>query len=159
MKNKFIFLTTLLIILSSNTFADPTYKNAELLIQKMWDSFIDGDIDAFSQTMSKDEDMVTFGTDASERWDSWQELEDSVALQFDAFDVISVDRKNKSLKISNSGNTAWFSETVDWEFLSNGKTEEVKDIRYTGVMEYRDGQWKIVQFHCSVGVDGQVIEY
>ena len=109
--------------------------------------------------MSKDEDMVTFGTDASERWNSWQELEDSVALQFDAFDVISVERKNKSLKISNSGNTAWFSETVDWEFLSNGKTEVVKDIRYTGVMEYRKGHWKIVQFHCSVGVAGQVIEY
>ena len=159
MKNKFIFLTTLLIILSSNTFADPTIKNAELFIQKMWDSFIDGDIDAFSQTMSKDEDMVTFGTDASERWDSWQELENSVALQFDAFDVISVERKNKSLKISNSGNTAWFSETVDWEFLSNGNNESVKDIRYTGVMEYRNGQWKIVQFHCSVGVAGQVIEY
>ena len=147
MKNKFIFLTTLLIILSSNTFADPTYKNAELLIQKMWDSFIDGDIDAFSQTMSKDEDMVTFGTDASERWDSWQELENSVALQFDAFDVISVERKNKSLKISNSGNTAWFSETVDWEFLSNGNNESVKDIRYTGVMEYRNGQWKLSLIH------------
>ena len=159
MKNKFILFTTLLITFSGITFANPTYENAESLIQKMWDSFIDGDIDAFSQTMSKDEDMVTFGTDASERWDSWQELEDSVALQFDAFDVISVDRKNKSLKISNSGNTAWFSETVDWEFLSNGKTEEVKDIRYTGVMEYRKGHWKIVQFHCSVGVAGQVIEY
>ena len=159
MKNKFILLTTLLITFSGITFANPTYENAESLIQKMWDSFIDGDIDAFSQTMSKDEDMVTFGTDASERWESWQELEDSVALQFDAFDVISVDRKNKSLKISNSGNTAWFSETVDWEFLSNGKTEEVKDIRYTGVMEYRKGHWKIVQFHCSVGVAGQVIEY
>jgi len=159
MKNKFILLTTLLITFSGITFASPTYDNAESLIQKMWDSFIDGDIDAFSQTMSKDEDMVTFGTDASERWDSWQELEDSVAIQFDAFDVISVDRKNKSLKISNSGNTAWFSETVDWEFLSNGKTEAVKDIRYTGVMEYRKGKWKIVQFHCSVGVAGQVIEY
>ena len=159
MKNKFILLTTLLITFSGITFANPTYENAESLIQKMWDSFIDGDIDAFSQTMSKDEDMVTFGTDASERCDSWQELKDSVALQFDAFDVISVERKNKSLKISNSGNTAWFSETVDWEFLSNGKTEAVKDIRYTGVMDYRKGYWKIVQFHCSVGVAGQVIEY
>ena len=125
----------------------------------MWESFVQGDHKMFAETMAQDPDMVTFGTDASERWDSWQELEDSVALQFDAFDVISVERKNKSLKISNSGNTAWFSETVDWEFLSNGKTEEVKDIRYTGVMEYRKGHWKIVQFHCSVGVAGQVIEY
>ena len=159
MKNKFILLTTLLITFSGITFANPTYENAESLIQKMWDSFIDGDIDAFSQTMSKDEDMVTFGTDASERWDSWQALEDSVALQFDAFDVVSVERKNKSIKISNSGNTAWFAETVDWEFLSNGKPEAVKDIRYTGVMDIRNGQWKIVQFHCSVGVACQVIEY
>ena len=70
MKNKYILLTTLLITFSGITFANPTYENAESLIQKMWDSFIDGDIDAFSQTMSKDEDMVTFGTDASERWDS-----------------------------------------------------------------------------------------
>ena len=45
------------------------------------------------------------------------------------------------------------------EFLVDGKLESVNDIRYTGVMEYRDGKWLIVQFHCSVGVAGQVIEY
>ena len=52
MKNKIILLTTLLLTFSVNTFANPTYENAESLIQKMWDSFIDGDIDAFSQTLS-----------------------------------------------------------------------------------------------------------
>ena len=134
-------------------------ETAEDLVSKMWASFKDSDLEMFSETMSKTSTMVTFGTDASERWEGWDALKASVKIQFDAFDVISVDRKNKSLKISNSGNTAWFSETVDWEFLSNGNNESVKDIRYTGVMEYRNGQWKIVQFHCSVGVAGQVIEY
>ena len=80
----------------------------------MWNSFVDGDLKAFSETMAKDKNMITFGTDASERWDGWNELEDSVDLQFKTFNVKSVNRKNKSLKISNSGDVAWFSEIVDW---------------------------------------------
>ena len=66
MKNKFILLTTLLLTFSGNTFASPTYENAESLIQKMWDSFIDGDIDAFSHTMSKDEDCLLYTSDAAD---------------------------------------------------------------------------------------------
>ena len=159
--NKKYFLLTVLVItsLSIQTFADSSKEDADLLIQQMWNSFVDGDLKAFSETMAKDNDMITFGTDASERWDGWKELEDSVDLQFKTFNVKGVNRKNKSLKISNSGDVAWFSEIVDWEFLVDGKLESVSDIRYTGVMEYRNGTWLIVQFHCSVGVAGQVIEY
>ena len=35
----------------------------------------------------------------------------------------------------------------------------IEGIRYTGVMEKIAENWKIVQFHCSVGVEGQVLEY
>ena len=125
----------------------------------MWESFVQGDHKFFAETMAQDPDMVTFGTDASERWDGWDELQKSVKDQFKAFNILNVNRKNQKLKLSNSGEVAWFSEIVDWEFLVDGKLESVNDIRYTGVMEYRDGKWLIVHFHCSVGVAGQVIEY
>jgi hypothetical protein len=159
MIKKYFFLILFTTTLSNHLFANPTYENAELTIQKMWNSFVEGDVNMFSETMAQDSDMVTFGTDASEMWDSWNDLKESVKLQFNAFDVLSVTRKNKSLKVNKSKTAAWFSETVDWKFLSDGKEESIDGVRYTGVMEYRGGQWLIVQFHSSVGVAGQVIEY
>ena len=66
---------------------------------------------------------------------------------------------NKKLNLSNSGDVAWFSEIVDWEFLVEGKKQVIEGVRYTGVMEKRENEWKIVQFHSSVGVSGQVIAY
>ena len=138
---------------------DLNYEEAESLIAKMWESFEKGDLDQFSQTMSQENDMVSFGTDASERWDGWKNLEESVRLQFESFKVVSVKRKDKTLKISNTNRTAWFSEIVDWEMAGEDGNDIIEGIRYTGVMEKIAENWKIVQFHCSVGVEGQVLEY
>ncbi len=134
-------------------------NEADFVISKMWESFVQGDHKMFAETMAQDSDMVTFGTDASERWDGWDDLQKSVKKQFDAFDILNVKRMDKKLNLSNSGEVAWFSEIVDWEFLVEGKKQIIKGVRYTGVMEKRENEWKIVQFHSSVGVSGQVIAY
>ena len=134
-------------------------NQADFVINKMWESFVQGDHKMFAETMAHDPDMVTFGTDASERWDGWDDLQKSVKNQFDAFDILNVKRMNKKLNLSNSGEVAWFSEIVDWEFLADGKKQIIEGVRYTGVMEKRENEWKIVQFHSSVGVSGQVIAY
>ena len=134
-------------------------NEADFVISKMWESFVLGDHKMFAETMAQDSDMVTFGTDASERWDGWDDLQKSVKKQFDAFDILNVKRMDKKLNLSNSGEVAWFSEIVDWEFLVEGKKQIIKGVRYTGVMEKRENEWKIVQFHSSVGVSGQVIAY
>tara|TARA_B100001287_G_scaffold227717_1_gene197700 strand:+ start:1052 stop:1531 length:480 start_codon:yes stop_codon:yes gene_type:complete len=137
----------------------PSANEADFVISKMWESFVQGDHKMFAETMAQDTDMVTFGTDASERWDGWDDLQKSVKNQFDAFDILHVKRMNKKLNLSNSGEVAWFSEIVDWEFLVEGKKQIIEGVRYTGVMEKRENEWKIVQFHSSVGVSGQVIAY
>tara|TARA_B100001121_G_scaffold106666_1_gene94235 strand:+ start:213 stop:692 length:480 start_codon:yes stop_codon:yes gene_type:complete len=134
-------------------------NEADFVISKMWESFVQGDHKMFAETMAQDSDMVTFGTDASERWDGWDDLQKSVKKQFDAFDILNVKRMDKKLNLSDSGEVAWFSEIVDWEFLVEGKKQIIKGVRYTGVMEKRENEWKIVQFHSSVGVSGQVIAY
>ena len=156
-----VFLTLLIfpsfLIIKANAY---TFDNgAELVIKKMWESFEKGDHKMFAETMAKDPEMISFGTDASERWEGWEALQKSVKEQFDAFDIKKVKRMKKNLKFSNSGEVAWFSEVVDWEFLIAGKEQVIEGVRYTGVMEKKDKQWKIVQFHSSVGVSGQVIAY
>ncbi len=137
----------------------PIVDEADFVISKMWESFVQGDHNMFAETMAQDSDMVTFGTDASERWVGWDDLQKSVKNQFDAFNILNVKRMHKKLNLSNSGEVAWFSEIVDWEFLLDGKKQIIKGVRYTGVMEKRENEWKIVQFHSSVGVSGQVIAY
>ena len=54
------------------------------------------------------------------------ELLKSVKDQFKAFNILNVNRKNQKLKLSNSGEVAWFSEIVDWEFLVEGKKQIIK---------------------------------
>ena len=144
-----------------NIQADPkTIANeVDFVISKMWESFVQGDHKMFAETMAQDPEMVTFGTDASERWDGWDELQNSVKDQFEAFDILNVKRMNKKVGLSKSGEVAWFSEIVNWEFLVEGKKQTIEGVRYTGVMEKRENEWKIVQFHSSVGVSGQVIAY
>ena len=134
-------------------------RDAEATIGKLWLSFKSGDVEMFSQVMSKDTDLVSFGTDDVERWQGWGALEESIKEQFASFNVLSIERKNKTIKYSQTGDTAWFSEVVDWEVLSGGQKTLLEGIRFTGVLENRSGTWAIVQFHSSVGVAGQVIEY
>ena len=134
-------------------------RDAEATIDKLWLSFKSGDVEMFSQVMSKDTDLVSFGTDDVERWQGWGALEESIKEQFASFSVLSIERKNKTIKYSQTGDTAWFSEVVDWEILSGGQKALLEGIRFTGILENRSGTWVIVQFHSSVGVAGQVIEY
>ena len=134
-------------------------RDAETTIDKLWLSFKSGDVEMFSQVMSRDTDLVSFGTDDVERWQGWGALEESIKEQFASFNVLGIKRKNKTIKYSQTGDTAWFSEVVDWEVLSAGQKASLEGIRFTGVLENRSGTWVIVQFHSSVGVAGQVIEY
>jgi hypothetical protein len=134
-------------------------RDAEATIDKLWLSFKSGDVEMFSQVMSRDTDLVSFGTDDVERWQGWGALEESIKEQFASFNVLGIKRKNKTIKYSQTGDTAWFSEVVDWEILSGGQKASLEGIRFTGVLENRSGTWVIVQFHSSVGVAGQVIEY
>ena len=134
-------------------------RDAEATIDKLWLSFKSGDVEMFSQVMSKDTDLVSFGTDDVERWQGWGALEESIKEQFASFSVLSIERKNKTIKYSQTGDTAWFSEVVDWEVLTGDQKALLEGIRFTGVLENRSDTWVIVQFHSSVGVAGQVIEY
>ena len=133
--------------------------SAEATIDKMWDSFQKGSVEMFSETMARDEDMISFGTDVAERWQGWVSLKQSIEKQFGSLEVLSIKRQNKTIKYSQLKDTAWFSEVVSWEVMNGGEKALIEGIRFTGVLEKRGTNWLIVQFHTSVGVAGQVIEY
>jgi ketosteroid isomerase-like protein len=60
----------------------------------------------------------------------------------------SVER-NRLIIISRSGDVAWFSAVYDVDLEYKGRASQVRNARYTGILEKRDGKWVIVQLHFS----------
>ena len=139
--------------------AQPTKTNLKSAVDQLMGAFEKESVEMFDNVMAKDTGMVTFGTDASERWVGFDEVRNSFAKQVGAFEVERIDTKNQVIKTSSSGEVAWFSQIVDWHISNNGKSQTIPEIRVTGVLEKRGTKWKIVQFHTSAPVQGQVVEY
>jgi uncharacterized protein (TIGR02246 family) len=132
-------------------------------VKSVVDQFIQAleteNIELFAKIMAHDPDMVNFGTDAAERWVGWQELKESVEKQFASFDKTKLTVKDQVIKLNSSGNTAWFSEVVDWDVSVQDEPIHIEGSRITGVLEKQNGNWVCVQFHTSVPMSGQAVEY
>lgn len=49
-----------------------------------------------------------------------------------------------------SGKVAWYFHLLDAEIRSGGTTHTWEGARFTGVLEKRDGDWKMMQTHVSL---------
>ena len=67
--------------------------------------------------------------------------------------------RDQVIRVHSSGAVAWFSEVGDWAVTLAGEAVSLEGMRLTGVLEKREGSWVLVQFHASVPVAGQAIEY
>jgi ketosteroid isomerase-like protein len=123
--------------------------------QHMWE---EEDLGLFDEAFSHDPDMIIFGTDAAEYWVGYEAARESIEMQFEAFADLEGTLRNQVVKVHESGEVAWFSEMMDMEVTAGEELVEVT-VWFSGVMEKRDGGWKIVQFHASVPVSGQAVEY
>ena len=165
---KSISLFSLLFILSGNAFAghhEPDEQGTasvievKMVVDLYMEAFERGDSTLFASLMAEDEKMITFGTDAAERWVGKRNLIASFEKQVNAFDVESIDISHQVIRLNQSNSTAWFSEIADWNIRIGDDRDSIKGIRITGVLEKQAGGWKIVQFHTSAPVAGQIIEY
>ena len=163
-----MLLLALFFVLSGPAFAghhEPEEQGAASMTQVKevvdlyMEAFEQGDSTLFASLMAEDEEMITFGTDAAERWVGKRDLIASFAKQVGAFDVERIDISDQVIRLSQSKTTAWFSEIADWHIRIGGETDSIRGIRVTGVLEKQAGGWKIVQFHTSAPVAGQIVEY
>jgi ketosteroid isomerase-like protein len=108
----------------------------------------------FESIFAKDDDFFTFYPDSKSTVVGWN--------QFEKFLDSWMDSRNKSKRydirdlrivISKTREVAWFSAMVDDEGEFDGKQWGLKDVRWTGVLEKRDGNWKICQQHMSEAND------
>jgi hypothetical protein len=162
MKNSILFFGIFLLTMSGcNQRVDIKAARTESkkVVNQMIQAIETEDMDLFSKIIAHDADMVNFGTDAAERWVGWDSLKESVKKQFASFEKTKLTVKDQVIKVNPSGNVAWFSEVVDWDIVAQAQPTHIEGSRITGVLEKRNGNWVIVQFHISVPVSNQAVKY
>ena len=116
------------------------------------------DFSTIEQIWAPDEDIVLFGTEGDEQMVGFSAINKAMSRQFDEFENTLINISDQKIKISKDGNVAWFSEVLDYNFIYQGENMSFEGIRFTGVMEKRDGKWKLVQGHISVPYETELKE-
>jgi len=128
-------------------------------MNRFWQSFETGDIELVAEVMAHDPELVILGTDAAERWVGYEEFRTAMEQQFAAIETMQMSLQDEVFKVHDSGKVAWYSGIADAKGISLGEDFEIAGLRSTAVLEKRDATWVIVQYHGSVPVASQLVEY
>lgn len=71
----------------------------------------------------------------------------------DDFKAIRFEIRDLGVNLSQSGDVAWFHARLDDYNEWRGQPANWEDVRWTGVLEKRNGRWVIVQMHFSSATD------
>jgi len=108
------------------------------------------DIGMIEEIWCPSESIVSYGTEGHEKLVGFVEIKNAVQNQFDNFSDTYISYRDQIIEINDTGNSAWFSEIINYNFILDGEANSFEGLRYTGVLVKRDGKWKLVQTHMSV---------
>jgi ketosteroid isomerase-like protein len=87
-------------------------------------------------------------TNATEGFQAFRELTESVFMD-PRFRAVASRFDDLRIHLSKSGDVAWYSCRLMDHNTWDGRPANWDDVRWTGVLEKRGGEWKIVQMHFS----------
>jgi len=85
-------------------------------------------------------------------FEAFVELTDDFFMK-DEFKAIRYEIRELQINLSRSGDVAWYHCRLDDFNEWQGRPANWEDVRWTGVLEKRDGRWVIVQMHFSSATD------
>jgi len=108
------------------------------------------DIGLIKKIYAEEPDIAIFGTSSGEQLIGWEAISNALQRQFNASQETYISVSDQRVNINETGNTAWFSEIINYNYVYQGKAKKYEGLRFTGVLEKRNDEWKIVQSHMSV---------
>ncbi len=114
---------------------------------KIWET---KDMNLLSSIVAHDKDMVNYGINYDLVFVGWNALRDSIAKMWSVMENTKVNIRNQVINIDPHGYVAWYSEMCDMDVSYGGHPMKIYNQRYTGVLQKRNGNWVIVQFHHSI---------
>lgn len=107
------------------------------------------DLEGMARLFIKDPDIVSYGI-MGLKFVGWPQLEAILRTEFQS--VTRLEIAIKELKVWTRGDVAWFSMELDYTRIlpgPQGETRMLMELRETGVLEKRDGQWLFHSWHES----------
>ncbi|MCD4695656.1 MAG: nuclear transport factor 2 family protein [Bacteroidales bacterium] len=158
MKSLFLILFSFILVSACNNMQQNTEvvdldlekQKVELVLEKYVIANEKQDIDLVHDIWAPEPDIVVFGTNSDEKLIGWNAIKDALDRQFGSFEETFISIHDQIIKINETGNTAWFSEIVNYNYIYQGETRQFEGLRFTGVLEKKDGDWYIVQSHMSI---------
>ena len=90
---------------------------------------------------------IFIGTDVSERWLK-KDFSDFSKPYFDKGKAWSFTAKERTIRLNDKKNIAWFDEILDtW----------MGDCRSTGVLSIKKGEWQLEHYQLSVTIDNELM--
>ena len=160
MKKIYFFLPVILLFTNCNNTnlvdIEKASTEAEDFIASQFDFFTNSSLEQAKMTFA--DNAILIGTDAAEYLTGWKEIEPSVKGQLIIKDPVFSSR-NLNIFMSDDGKMASYTQELDFTYSIDGEPGEVKDVRNSGVIKNIEGEWKIIQIHWSIGLEGQAVEY
>lgn len=113
------------------------------------------DLDLLYSRMAQDEHFLIVNPDSSEivGFEAFQTTAQSFWMD-PRFKAISFEVKNLRITLSESGTVAWYACWMDDIAEWDGRPASWINIRWTGVVEKRQGKWVHTQMHFSFPQEG-----
>ncbi|MCP4547483.1 MAG: nuclear transport factor 2 family protein [bacterium] len=151
-------LCLLLMLISACTRTPEVAVDAEKarITQVVKDSIgwaLDKDTELLYSCFADDENLFWFTPEATGTTHGIAEFRQTVDNVFlnDAFKAVRFEVREMKVNLSRSRDVAWYSCRLDDENEWDGRPASWLDVRWTGVLEKREGDWVIVQMHFSYG--------
>lgn len=131
----------------------PEEQEIETLINRFFTALDKQDLETMVEITAHDPQMVHIGTESGEYWVGWDQLKRDTIEMFESLESYDAEISDMSVHTGPSGDAAWFAFMLDAEITSAGKTSRIKNGRFTGAAEMRNGSWLLAQTHLSIPED------
>lgn len=108
------------------------------------------DVELIEEIWAPDDEIILYGTDSDERLMGWANIKEAIKEQFGYITDTYISASNQFIKLNCTSNTAWFAETLNYNYMYKGVAHKYEGLRFTGVVEKIDGKWLLVQGHLSL---------
>jgi len=158
-KNLIIFLMLPSLFLSyCNKAVKPDAEQDKIKIKAAIENSIgwafNKDKDLLYSVVAQDSDFFIYHPDNNTiaGFENFKNLVETVFMD-DGFKALRFEVKDLKITLSSLDKTAWFSCLLDDFGEFNGQPGGWENVRWTGVLEKREGNWTIVQMHFSYSTE------
>ncbi len=134
---------------------DRAIANEIETIENLLESYVialeNEDFNMIEQSWAANDSIILIGTDSHEKLMGWENIRKAYRNQFNSISNTLISTSDQFIRINCTGNTAWFTKTMNYNFMYDSVAHSFEGLRFTGVLDKNDkGQWKLMQGHLSI---------